>query len=85
MADLIGWLSSFALLVTLSLQIRKQWREKTSHGVSPWLFSGQVIAEVGFVIYSVMLENWVFAVTNAVLLVENFIGLWVTLHFKKKA
>ena len=83
MTESLGWISSLILSVTLFLQIRKQWKEKTSHGVSHWLFAGQVVAEIGFIIYSVLVENWVFAATNVVLLIENFVGLWVTIHFKK--
>ncbi|RYZ96694.1 MAG: hypothetical protein EOP11_23090 [Proteobacteria bacterium] len=80
----IGWLSSFTLLLTVGVQLRKQWREQTAEGVSKWLFIGQVLAEVGFVVYSVLLENWVFAVTNFVLLVENIIGVFMVLRYRRK-
>ena len=85
MTELIGWLSSFILLITLITQIRKQWRERTSQGVSKWLFGGQVAAEIGFVIYSVLLENRVFAVTNGVLVLVNFVGLYLTLKFRRQS
>ncbi|RZA08268.1 MAG: hypothetical protein EOP11_05295 [Proteobacteria bacterium] len=80
----IGWLSSFTLLLTVGVQLRKQWREQTAEGVSKWLFIGQVLAEVGFVVYSVLLENWVFAVTNFVLLVENLVGVFMVLRYRRK-
>ena len=85
MSEAIGWISSVLLSVTIAIQIHKQWKEKSSRGVSMWLFSGQVAAELGFVIYSYMLGNWVFVFTNTVLLIENFVGLWVTLKFKKSS
>lgn len=81
--EVIGWVSSFILILTLSVQIKKQYREKTSQGVSRYLFLGQVCSEVGFVIYSLMIENWIFMATNIILLIENFIGLYLTLKFKK--
>ncbi len=85
MTEFIGWFSSFVLLLTLTIQIHKQWRERTSRGVSKWLFSGQVVAEIGFVTYSILLENWVFAVTNAVLVAVNFVGLYLTLKLRRLA
>ena len=81
----IGWLSSAILIATLAKQLRKQWLARTSEGVSKWLFAGQVAAEIGFLVYSVLVENWIFAVTNGLLLVENFVGLAITLKFKKEA
>jgi uncharacterized protein with PQ loop repeat len=80
----IGWLSSFTLLLTVGVQLRKQWREQTAEGVSKWLFIGQVLAEVGFVAYSVLLKNWVFAFTNFVLLVENLVGVFMVLRYRRK-
>ena len=41
-----------------------QWRERTSKGVSKWLFIGQITASIGFSIYSILLHNWVFTITN---------------------
>lgn len=82
--EYIGWISSILLIFTIGVQLKKQYVEKTSTGVSNFLFIGQVLAEVGFIIYSVLIENWIFAATNAVLLIENFVGLYLTLKFKKK-
>ncbi|MBC7457971.1 MAG: hypothetical protein H7235_06810 [Bdellovibrionaceae bacterium] len=82
--EYIGWISSLLLILTIATQLKKQYTEKTSTGVSNFLFIGQVLAEVGFIIYSVMIENWIFAATNVVLLVENFVGLYLTLKFKKQ-
>lgn len=84
MTEIIGWASSAILCATLSTQIYKQWKEKTSNGVSRYLFVGQVLAQIGFIIYSWILKNWVFLVTNSMLLLVSFVGLWVTLKFKKK-
>jgi MtN3 and saliva related transmembrane protein len=73
--DAIGWTSSFILLLTIGHQVLKQWKERSSQGVSKWLFLGQVAASIGFVVYSALLENWVFVVTNALLLVAAVFGL----------
>lgn len=71
--DIIGWLASAILLATLVRQIRKQVAEGGA-GVSRWLFIGQSLAPVGFIIYSVMLNNWVFIVTNVCILMTAIVG-----------
>ena len=72
--DIVGWAASAILLATLSRQIVTQWKDKTAKGVSRWLFAGQMAASTGFIIYSWMLDNWVFIVTNALILLTAIIG-----------
>lgn len=74
MADGIGWASSMVLLATLARQVYTQWRERSTLGVSRWLFIGQLIASTGFLVYSGLLRNWVFVFTNAALLVTAVVG-----------
>lgn len=65
MMDMVGWLSALILLLTVGSQVYEQWRSGSSRGVSPWLFSGQLAASTGFVIYSAAVGNWVFVMANA--------------------
>lgn len=74
MTDAIGWIASAILLATLIRQIVKQARHRETEAVSTWLFLGQATASALFVVYSVLLENWVFTVTNSCLLVTAVIG-----------
>lgn len=83
--DWIGWASSLVLLLTLGNQVRKQWRSGASEGVSRWLFVGQLAASIGFSTYSILLENWVFVVTNVLLVVNALAGQWVTLRNRRRA
>lgn len=71
MTDLLGRASSAVLLATLVRQVLTQWREGTSEGVSRWLFVGQTTASLGLAVHSLPVRNWVFAVTNALLLTER--------------
>jgi MtN3 and saliva related transmembrane protein len=75
--DWIGWAASAVLLATLLRQVYTQWRERSTKGVSRWLFIGQLTASTGFLIYSFLLDNWVFVFTNAALLVTALIGQWI--------
>ena len=83
--DLIGWGSSLVLLVTLGQQVRKQWLSGVSEGVSKWLFVGQLLASLGFSTYSFLLENWVFLVTNLLLVLNALLGQWVSLRNRRRA
>lgn len=73
-ADWIGWLSSAILLTTICRQVYVQYRDRATGGVSGWLFVGQFAASTGFVIYSALLKNWVFVVTNLALLITALVG-----------
>lgn len=84
MTDAIGWISSLVLIATIGNQVAKQWRDHTSAGVSTWLFVGQLAASVGFTIYSLLLRNWVFAVTNFVMILNGLLGYAITVHHKRR-
>ena len=83
--EYLGWTSSFILALTLGKQIHKQWKTGSSEGVSKWLYLGQFAAELGFILYSYLVKNWVFFVTNLVLLLENILGLGITFYHRKKS
>jgi len=72
--DLVGWLASAILLATLSRQIYTQSKDPDARGVSTWLFAGQMAASVGFIVYSAMVDNWVFIVTNSLILLTAVVG-----------
>ncbi len=82
MTDAIGWTSALILLFTVSSQVWKQWRSKSSAGVSKWLFIGQISASFGFVIYSFALGSWVFVLTNFLLLFAAVLGQCLYLRNK---
>ena len=82
MQDVIGWVSSFILVLTIGRQVYTQWKAGTSEGVSIWLYIGEMVAEVGFVIYSWQVDNRVFVVTNAVMFLASLIGIWIVLKHR---
>ncbi|MEA2176684.1 MAG: hypothetical protein QOD00_4276 [Blastocatellia bacterium] len=84
MTEIIGWVSSFILVLTIGKQVYKQWQDETSEGVSKWLFIGQLAASLGFTIYSWLVHNWVFVVTNAVMLVNGLLGLCIVIYHRRR-
>jgi MtN3 and saliva related transmembrane protein len=70
----LGWLASLILLTTIGRQIWRQAHAPSIEGVSKWLFLGQMAASLLYLIYSVLLRNPVFIVSNAALLAAGITG-----------
>ncbi|MCY7353898.1 MAG: hypothetical protein LH470_02215 [Lysobacter sp.] len=83
--DIVGWIASAILIATLARQIYTQWKDPDPSGVSTWLFVGQITASLGFIAYSWMLKNWVFIVTNSIILLTALVGQWVMWRKKKQS
>lgn len=83
MIEAIGWVSSGILVLTIAKQIWKQWEAGTSEGVSKWLFLGQLAASGGFTIYSFLVKNWVFVVTNALMVINALLGFAITMRHRR--
>jgi MtN3 and saliva related transmembrane protein len=81
--DVIGWVSSAVLLITIGRQVFTQWRTRSGAGVSRWLFIGQLTASTGFAFYSYLLHNWVFLVSNLALLLTAVAGEVIYLKNKE--
>lgn len=81
--DLIGWASSFILLLTIGRQVHTQSKTGATGGVSKWLFIGQFAASTGYVVYSYLLHNWVFLCSNLALLITAIIGEALYAHNRR--
>lgn len=82
LTDMVGWTSAVILILTISRQVYTQWRTKSTTGVSHWLFIGQVAASIGFVIYSFLVENWIFVAANTFILLTAVVGQCVYMRNK---
>jgi len=80
----MGWISSLVLVATLSRQLYTQWKARSVEAVSKWLYVGQFVAEIGFIIYSWSVRNWIFVFTNVILLLENILGLWMLIFHRRQ-
>ena len=84
MTEVIGWVSSLILIITIAKQVYKQWKEGKSEGVSKFLFIGQIAASVGFAVYSYLVGNWVFIFTNSVMVLNGLAGLGINLYLRRR-
>lgn len=82
--EMVGWASSVILVLTIAKQVYKQWHEGSSEGVSKWLFVGQMAASLGFTIYSWLVGNMVFVVTNSLMLLNALIGFGIVLRHRRR-
>jgi MtN3 and saliva related transmembrane protein len=80
----IGWASSALLVLTLGKQVWKQWREGKAEGISSWLFVGQTAASLGFTTYSWLVKDWVFVVTNALMLCNGLLGYFILMRNRRR-
>jgi uncharacterized protein with PQ loop repeat len=84
LTEVVGWVSSCILVATIAKQVYKQWNEGSSEGVSKWLFVGQMAASFGFTVYSWLVNNWVFVVTNSLMLLNGLAGLIIVLRHRRR-
>jgi uncharacterized protein with PQ loop repeat len=85
MTELIDWFAATVLLATIGRQVYNQWRDGSTKGLSRWLFIGQITASIAFVVYSWLLGNWVFVVTNVLMLGTAVVGEWVFLVNRRRS
>lgn len=84
LTEAVGWASSIILVLTIGKQVYKQWAAGTSEGVSTWLFLGQLAASAGFTVYSVLVRNWVFTVTNGIMVLNALLGYAITMRYRRR-
>src|ERR1700709_1416641 len=82
--NIVGWFSTVVLLATLIRQVLVQWNDKNSKGVSAWLFVGQITSSIGFITYSVLVDNQIFVVTNSLIATVAIVGELVYLRNKQR-
>ena len=64
--------------MTIGREVYSQWRDRSSQGISRWLFIGKIIASIGFLILHWLLRNWVFVASNMLMPFEQWIYLDIT-------
>ena len=82
-SEYLGWFASCVLVLTIGYQVLQQWESGKSEGVSLWLFIGQITASIAFTIYSYLVGNWVFIITNALLLISAIVGLGIIIYHRR--
>lgn len=82
--EAVGWVATGILIATVGRQAWTQAKSRSTAGLSRWLFVGQLAASTGFTIYSFLLGNVVFVVSNLFLLAIAAIGQVLYLRNRRR-
>jgi MtN3 and saliva related transmembrane protein len=83
--DMVGWASAVVLALTISRQVYTQWKTKSVAGISKWMFIGQLTASAGFVVYSALVDNWIFVFANFYIFLTAVVGQIIYSRNKRHA
>lgn len=87
MDELIGWGSAAILVPAFFTQTYRQWqdRDRPVAASSLWFFVLVLIGTGGQVVYSWLVGNKVYLALNAVLVLNNLVGLGIAIHRWREA
>ena len=80
-ADILGYAAGAVTAFTFLPQVIKTWREKSAKDISLTMFLIAFTNEIMWLVYGVMLNNWVIISTNAVMLMMSGIMIWLKLRY----
>ncbi|HNR15912.1 MAG TPA: SemiSWEET transporter [Chitinophagaceae bacterium] len=80
-ADMLGYAAGALTAFTFLPQVLKTWKEKSAKDVSLYMFIIAFVNEIMWLVYGVMINNWVIILTNAVMLVMSGIMIWLKMRY----
>ena len=80
-ADMLGYAAGALTAFTFLPQVLKTWKEKSAKDVSLYMFIIAFVNEIRWLVYGVMINNWVIILTNAVMLVMSGIMIWLKMRY----
>lgn len=80
-ADMLGYAAGALTTVTFLPQVIKTWHDKSAKDVSLYMFIIAFVNEIMWLVYGVMIENWVIILTNAIMLVMSGIMIMLKVRY----
>ena len=80
--DILGYSAGFITSLTFLPQVIKTWKEKSAKDISLMMFVIAAVNEVMWIVYGVLLNNWVIILTNAIVLAMSLIMIFFKLRYK---
>ncbi|MBL7725894.1 MAG: SemiSWEET transporter [Chitinophagaceae bacterium] len=80
-ADMLGYAAGALTAFTFLPQVLKTWKEKSAKDVSLYMFIIAFVNEIMWLVYGVMINNWVIILTNAVMLIMSGIMIWLKMRY----
>jgi MtN3 and saliva related transmembrane protein len=81
--DILGYAAGAVTTFTFLPQVIKTWKEKSAKNISLLMFVIAVTNEIMWIVYGIMLNNWVIILTNSVLMVMALTMIYFKLTFKE--
>jgi MtN3 and saliva related transmembrane protein len=80
--DVLGYAAGAITSLTFLPQVIKTWKEKSARDISLMMFVIAAVNETMWIVYGVLLNNWVIILTNAIVLSMSLIMLYFKLSYK---
>lgn len=81
--EILGYVAGAITCLTFLPQVIKTWQSKSARDVSLNMFLIAATNEVLWIVYGVLLNNWVIILTNAVVLSMSLIMIYLKFQFNK--
>ncbi len=83
-AEILGFAAGAVTAFTFLPQVLKTWKEKSAKDVSLNMFLIAFINEIMWLVYGVMIHNWVIIVTNIVMLLMSSIMIALKMKYDQR-
>lgn len=80
--DILGYTAGAITSLTFLPQVIKTWKEKSAKDIALNMFLIAATNEVMWIVYGVLLHNWVIIATNSVVLAMSLVMIYFKLRFK---
>jgi len=80
--DILGYSAGAITSLTFLPQVIKTWKVKSAKDISLLMFVIAAVNEAMWIIYGVLLDNWVIILTNIIVLSMALIMIYFKLRFK---
>jgi MtN3 and saliva related transmembrane protein len=80
--DILGYSAGAITSLTFLPQVIKTWKERSAKDISLMMFLIAAINEIMWVVYGVLLNNWIIILTNAVILAMSLTMIYFKLKYK---
>jgi MtN3 and saliva related transmembrane protein len=81
--DILGYTAGAVTTFTFLPQVIKTWKEKSAKNISLLMFVIAVTNEIMWIVYGVLLNNWVIILTNSILMVMALTIIYFKLTYKQ--
>ncbi len=80
--DVLGYSAGAITSLTFLPQVLKTWKNKSAKDISLLMFLIAAVNEIMWIVYGVLLNNWVIILTNAIVLSMSLIMIYFKLRYK---